>query len=280
MKPLVLQDSWALVTGASSGIGREIARLLGGAGANVVLIARRAENLWNLQYELRHRFGAHAVPIVADLADPAAVEKIRERTSAATDRIDLLVHNAGFGYLGDFAVMPSNSVSRMIEVNATAPIRLTRVFLPAMIERQRGGILTIASLAALQPAASMSLYAATKAMLLSFSEALHHEVRRHGIRVSCICPGPVRTEFFAAGRFDQDPAYLERRASPPEHIARLAIASVVTGRMTTVPGLRNRFLVAGARFVPRSLRGAIARTWNQRRRARAVPEKAKGEGSP
>ncbi|MDT8435252.1 MAG: SDR family oxidoreductase, partial [Gemmatimonadota bacterium] len=185
----------ALVTGASAGIGRELAQRLAAAGWPVALTARRRERLEGLAADIETRHGVRALPVAADLEDPEGPARIEAALAAEGFEVDFLVNNAGFGTWGPFAERPLAAQTGMIRVNVLAPTELTRRLLPAMRDRGAGRILNVASTAAFQPGPWMAVYFASKAYVLHFSEALREELRRTGVTVTVLCPGPTRTEF-------------------------------------------------------------------------------------
>ena len=186
----------ALVTGASSGIGRELARGLAARGHAVVLIARREERLSAVAEELSDRHGVRGEAIVCDLADPHARAGVPEQLAALGLRVDVLVNNAGFGVGGPFHASRLDLEIDMLHILCEAPLELTRRFLPSMVERGSGAVLNVASTAGMQPLPHSAGYGAAKAHMLSFTEALHAEVRPHGVTVTALCPGPFFTDLF------------------------------------------------------------------------------------
>src|SRR5215212_10410424 len=186
---------WSVVTGASSGIGAELARVLAARGHSLVLTARREERLLALAAELREKHGVAAEALGFDLEDPAAPQALFAGIEGRGLTIHTLVNNAGFGLRGRFATLPADEQAAMVEVNVAAVTKLARLFLPGMIERRRGGILNVASTAAFQAGPYMAVYYATKAFVLSLSEALHDEAKPHGVTVTALCPGPTESEF-------------------------------------------------------------------------------------
>src|SRR5579872_5627834 len=186
----------ALITGASEGIGADIARLCAADGYDVILVARRASLLAELAADLSHSQGIAARALPVDLADPAAPEVIFEQTRA--DNVELLINNAGFGIRGPFVETDWDAESRLLQVNVIALMRLTKLYLPGMVRRRSGRILNVASTAAFVPGPFMALYYASKACVFSFSLALASELRGSGVTVTALCPGPTRTGFFKA----------------------------------------------------------------------------------
>ena len=249
----------ALVTGASGGIGADVARLLGECGARVLLVARREDALEAVAAEVEERGGTAAV-FAADLEPPGAAARLADRVEAAGETVDVLVNNAGFGVQGPFLEASAEDAEGMVALNVAAPTALARRLLPGMVARGRGGVLTVASIAAFTPAPRFAVYAATKAYALSFSEALHAELRGTGVSATCLCPGPVRTGFGArAGMADRFFA----GALPSERVARAGLDGLAAGRRRVVPGLGNKVQTAATRFVPPALllraTGAIMR---------------------
>lgn len=255
MTPFDLHHTTALITGASSGLGAEFASQLARRGADVVLVARRKERLRDLADRIRASHDVTATPVDLDLTKPDAPAELRRILEERGISIQTLVNNAGFGMRGDFAEADPDRLSAMLQLNVTAVVTLTREFLPDLEQDGRGALINVASTAAYQPCPNMALYGATKAFVLSLTEAIAYETRRSGLRVLCISPGATRTEFFdvvgttdaAIGRF-QSPEQvvslafreLDRRTVP---------ASVVAGRL-------NALTAKAAGFVPR--RAALA----------------------
>jgi short-subunit dehydrogenase len=250
---------WSLVTGASSGIGAELARVLAARGHSLVLTARREERLLALAAELREKHGVEAEALGFDLEDPAAPQALFAAVEGRGLTIHTLVNNAGFGLRGRFATLPADEQAAMVEVNVAAVTKLARLFLPGMIERRRGGILNVASTAAFQAGPYMAVYYATKAYVLSLSEALHEEAKPHGVTVTALCPGPVPTEFSARASL-QMTRLVKMRAMTlsAAEVARAGVEGYEAGRAIVIPGLANRIGALGARLGPRALARKIA----------------------
>src|SRR6267154_5169693 len=189
------QGKWALITGASAGIGAALARELAAGGTNLVLTARRRERLAGLAGELTAKHNIRTLVCVADLAQPLGPQEIFSFTESKNIAVDLLVNNAGFGAYGEFHKTRLDRIVEMTQVNVTAVVHLTHLFLPGMIARGSGDILILASTASFQPVPYITVYAATKSFDLSFAEGLAEEVRQYGIRVCALCPGSTETEF-------------------------------------------------------------------------------------
>jgi short-subunit dehydrogenase len=242
----------ALVTGASAGLGAEFARRLSKRGFRLVLVARRKERLEQLASELGN---ARAVAI--DLSKTGAAAKLMADIAAAGDTVDLLVNNAGFGLIGRFAEREPERLREMIDLNCGALSELCRAVAPAMVERRSGRILNVASTAAFQPGPKMAVYFATKAFVLSLSEALHEELKPHGIAVSCLCPGPTRTEFGDVSGFSGNGLF-DRVAMDAPAVVEAGLAGLDRNRAVVVTGWLNKLGAASTRFAPRSVVRRIA----------------------
>jgi short-subunit dehydrogenase len=250
---------WALVTGASSGIGAELARVFAGRGYSLLLTARREDRLQALAAALRAKHGVDAEALVSDLEDPAAPKPLFEAVEGRGIALHTLVNNAGFGLRGRFAELPYDQQVAMVELNVTALLKLSRLFLPGMIERGRGGILNVASTAAFQAGPKMAVYYATKAFVLSLSEALHEEVKRHGLAVTALCPGPVPTEFSERASMQMTRLVKMRFMTlSAEEVARQGVAGYEKGKAIVIPGLANKLGAWGAQIGPRAAARAIA----------------------
>ena len=259
----VAERQTALVTGASSGIGLELAREFAAGGYNLVLVARSEKKLEELAAELRDRHGVGARVIAKDLARPKAPEEIFQE---AGDAVDVLVNNAGFATFGPFAETDLGRELEELQVNVVALTHLTKKFLPGMLTRRRGGILNVASTAAFQPGPLMAVYYATKAYVLSFSEALAEELRGTGVTVSVLCPGPTATEFSAradmqdSGLFKGMLAVADARA-----VARAGYEGFRAGKRIVIPGLLNKVGAQSIRLTPRGLATRVVKGMQARR---------------
>jgi uncharacterized protein len=243
----------ALVTGASSGIGTEIARRLAQSGHDLVLSARRVAPMETLAAELRSR-GAAVTVIGADLSQPGAAAALAGDLSARGLAVDVLINNAGLGAAGRFDRQDETRVSEMLQVNIVALTELTRLLLPAMVARGQGRIMLVASVAAFQPGPRMAVYFASKAYVLSFGEALAYELRRTGVTVSVLCPGATATEFFAVAGADKSVmAQKFRRMMPADIVARMGVAGLAAGRRVVIAGAVNRIMTWAGRFAPHFL---------------------------
>ena len=235
-----------LVTGASAGLGAEFARQCAGRGEALALVARRRERLEAIAADLG---GAVAV-FQADLAKPDAAASLINEIEAEGLGVDTLINNAGFGLAGRFADLPLERQREMIDLNVATLTELCRLVVPAMVARGRGAILNVASTAAFQPGPNMAVYYASKAYVLSFTEALHHELRGSGVRVSALCPGPTATEF--GGVAGMHSPLLERFAAEASAVVRAGLAGLDRNRAVVVPGAANKVSAQASRLLPRA----------------------------
>ncbi|RKH64841.1 SDR family NAD(P)-dependent oxidoreductase [Corallococcus llansteffanensis] len=245
----------ALVTGASSGLGEVFARELAARGMDLILVARSEDRLRALATELAAAHGIQAEVIALDLGREGAARELHARCQEKGLRVDLLVNNAGFGTHGAFEAAPFARQHEQVMLNVTALADASHLFLPDMLARGVGGILNVASLAGFQPVPYMAIYGATKAFVLSFSEALSEENRGKGVRVLALCPGPVKTAFF-------DVVGTKQAAVGPmataEEVVLVGLKALDQGRSSVVPGVRNWLQANLTRFTPRSLSLRIA----------------------
>lgn len=251
----------ALVTGASSGLGEEFARQLARRGYDIVLVARRRERLETLGASLAAVHGVSAEVLAADLSDEEQIGWVERRLSAGD--VDLLVNNAGLGTVGEFSELPLDGEVRQVDINVRALLRLAHAALRSMIPRGSGAIINIASMAAYQPVPYNATYAATKAFVLSLSEALHEEAKAHGITVTCLCPGPVRTEFqqvagIKATRMRGRPLLRYMAGESAVGVVQTALAGLDAGEAVVIPGLVNHAITRSSRALPRSIVRRIA----------------------
>jgi len=246
---------WALVTGASAGIGLSIAEQLAAVGTHLILTARRTDRLSAIAARLASKNGAKVEIFTADLAQPGAAREIFAFTTGKGIEVELLVNNAGFGAFGNTNEIPEERLLDMVEVNCKAVIELTRLYLPGMVARRHGDIMIVASTAAFQPVPFISVYAATKAFDLSFAEGLAEEVRRFGVNVSALCPGPTTTEFQEVA---QQPDRAFRMAETAEKVARVGLEGLARGKSCVISGARNRWMIRAERLAPRSFIARMA----------------------
>lgn len=244
-----------LITGASSGIGAAFARKLAKRGRNVLLVARSEDKLIALCNELGRLSGARAQYVVMDLVEPDAAARLVRETQKRELVIDMLVNNAGFGSMGDFTQLDPERELEMIDLNVKSLVDLTYSFLVPMRERRQGTIINVASTAGFQAVPFMATYAATKAFVLSFSEALAEENRSHGVHVLALCPGVTDTDFFSASQIDRPPM---RTIQTPEEVVDAALRGLRRGKTTVISGWTNWVTVEAERFVPRSVVTKVA----------------------
>lgn len=244
----------ALITGASAGLGVDFARQLMAKGMRLVLVARRKDRLEALAAEL-----GNARSVELDLSAEGAADRLMSDLAAHDEHVELLVNNAGFGLTGRFAGHDGKRLRQMIDLNCGVLTELAHAVLPGMIERKSGQILNVASTAAFQPGPGMAVYFATKAYVLSFSEALHEEVKKDGVTVSCLCPGPTATEFGQVAGFGGHPVVDKMFMTSPD-VVRIGLDGIAQGKAVVIPGFANRFGAQGHRFLPRSVLRKIAGT--------------------
>jgi short-subunit dehydrogenase len=242
----------ALITGASAGLGVEFARQLSKRGHRLVLAARRKERLEELVKEL-----GNARSVAIDLSAANAAAKLLSDLESAGEQVDILINNAGFGLIGKFAELDPRRLRQMVDLNVGAVTDLCRAVVPGMIDRRSGAILNVASTAAFQPGPNMAVYFATKAFVLSLTEALHEELKPHSIRVSCLCPGPTRTEFGAVAGFGGNGLF-DRVAMDSPEVVEAGLSGLEKNHAVVIPGLVNKIGAASTRFAPRSVVRKIA----------------------
>ena len=241
----------ALVTGASAGIGRELAAILAREGHDLVLVARREAELTDLARELKEKYGVDSRVLPADLAQADAARQLVERLG--DQPVDVLVNNAGFGGHGAFADRPREEDLRMVAVNVTALTDLTKLLLPGMVTRGRGRVLNVASTAAFQPGPFMAVYYASKAYVLSLSEALAEELRGTGVTVTCLCPGVTITEFQQVAGVENIALSSGPLTMSASAVAEAAYKGLVRGKRLVIPGVHNKVGVQSVRMSPRAV---------------------------
>ena len=247
-----MANETALITGASSGIGKEFARLFAADDSNLVLVARREDRLKALADELKSEFGVDVFILQKDLAEKNAPREIFETLQKEGMEIDVVVNSAGFGARGSFADLGEEAQIDMLQVNVVALTHLTRLFLPGIIERGRGGILNVGSLAGFQPGPNLSVYYATKAYVLSFTEALSEEIKNPDIKITCLAPGPVRTEFGSKSELD-DSLLFKLSLMDVEPVVKAGYEGFRKGKVIVVPGIKQQLIPFLIRFTPRFL---------------------------
>ena len=242
----------ALVTGASAGLGVEFARQLSTRGHRLVLAARRKDRLDELAKEL-----GNARAVAVDLSKANAAAKLLADLEANGEVVDLLVNNAGFGLIGRFAELDAKRERQMIDLNVATLTDLCRAVAPGMIKRKSGGIINVASTAAFQPGPKMAVYFATKAFVLSLTEALHEELKPHGVHVTCLCPGPTRTEFGDVAGFGGNGLF-DRVAMKAPEVVKAGLAGLGKNKAVVIPGVVNKLTAFSGRLVPRSVTRKVA----------------------
>ena len=245
-------DSTCMITGASSGIGTEFARQLAAKGHGVLLVARREDRLRALADDLRRLHGIRAEVIAADLEDSAAVAALPGQVAERGLDVEVLVNNAGFTTVGDVHENPDRQLG-MVRVNVEALLALTCEYLPGMVERGRGAVIQVASVASFQPIPVQAVYAATKAFVRSFSEAVSAELKGTGVTMTALCPGPVATEFLEAGGFKNESPGPSFIWSTPADVAKAGIEGAEKGKRVVIPGIGNRASAMFGTHGPRAI---------------------------
>jgi uncharacterized protein len=243
------RGKWAIVTGASAGIGLELAKQLAEGGAHLFLTARRIDRLQQLASDLSAKHGIKTEILSVDLTRAEGPAEIYAATIQKGIEVELLVNNAGFGAFGNAWEIPAEKMIEMIQVNCSAVVHLTRLYMPAMIARGHGDILIVSSVAAFQAVPYNSVYAATKAFDLLFAEGIGEEARSHGVRVCALCPGSTETEF---QKVAEQPDRVFRSAETAEKVARVGLEALASGRSYVVSGFKNKLMIELQRLAPRS----------------------------
>lgn len=251
------EQKTALVTGASGGIGLELAKLFARDGYNLVLVARGEDKLRRIADTFRQKAGVDVTVIARDLADPSSPGEIFNEVEAAGISVDALVNSAGYSIFGDFVQLDLQRQIDLIEVNVMALTRLTRLFLPGMVERGQGKILNLGSTASFQPGPYMAVYYASKSYVLLFSEAIAYELRDTGVTVTCLCPGPTRSGFQDRAGMHES-RLMKGSFMDPRRVAREGYDGLLKGRGVVVPGVINWLGVEAVRFGPRRLIAALS----------------------
>jgi len=247
------QGKTALVTGASSGIGESYARVLAALGAHLVLVARSADKLQQLAQQLAAQHGVRVTALPMDLAQPGAAGRLFEACAAQGLQVDVLVNNAGFGTYGPFETIAPERDQQLIQLNVAAVCDLAHAFLPPMLARGSGAVINLASTAGFQPTPFFATYAASKAFVLAFSEALWAEYRRRGVRVLAVCPGPTATGFFEASHSDIGKVAFFSRQLSSELVVRQSLRALARGRSYVISGWLNYLIAHSSRWAPRAL---------------------------
>ncbi len=250
--------STTLITGASGGIGYELAKLFARDHHNLVLVARSADKLAQVATELQPH-GVAVKTVALDLATPLAPKFLFDRLQSESTPIDILINNAAFGAYGEFAEMPEEEIMGQIQLNIAALTHLTRLFLPPMIQRRAGRIMNVSSTAAFQPGPLMAVYYASKAYVLSFSEAIANELRGSGVTVTCFCPGATHTGFAQRAGTENSRLFKKLGAMSAEKVAHDGYRALMEGRTLAISGAHNWLLAQSVPFAPRKMVTAISR---------------------
>ena len=253
----------ALITGASGGIGLALARQFAAHGHDLVLVARTRDALEAAAGTLEGKYAIRATVIPADLADPDAPSRILDAVRAEGIEIEFLINNAGFGLGGEFMETDVNTELDMIQVNVSALVHLTKLFMQPMIARKSGRIMNVSSTAAFQPGPLMSIYYASKAFVLSFSEALAEELRNTGVSVTCLCPGTTETKFAETAGVTNTGVFARMQSA--DDVGRFGYEAMMRGERVAIPGLRNKIMVQAERFASRKLITRLIRTAQENR---------------
>lgn len=246
-----------LITGASSGIGLELAKLFAAGGDHVVLVARSEKKLLEVAELIRSTYSVDATVLCSDLAEPNAVDALCTELQSRSIEVDNLVNNAGFGSLGDFANLSADRQTDMLMVNVVSLTRLTRLLLPGMLQRGHGGVLNVGSTAAYQAGPKMAVYYASKAYVLSFTEALHEELKGSGLNVTCLEPGPTTTGFGDDSGMSKI-AMFQSQAMSAADVAKEGYHAFQKNADVVIPGWKNRIVKTSVGFLPRLVTRKIA----------------------
>ena len=256
-----MKNETVLITGASSGIGLELAKCFAADGCRLVLVARSQAAMNALAEEMRRKNNIETIVLPADLSLANAPRQVFEKLAAQKITVDVLVNNAGFGLHGGFAELPLERQMEIIKVNIMALVELTGLFLPGMIQRKTGGILNVGSVAGFVPGPYMAIYYATKAFVQSFSEALAEEVSGTGVTVNILCPGPTTTNFGNVARGDKT-RFVQSKAMSAEAVAQYGYFAFRNKKVIAIPGLKNQTLVFATRVMPRGAARKLIKHYN------------------
>jgi short-subunit dehydrogenase len=259
------KNDYALVTGSSGGIGLELAKLLAKDGHNLVLVARSADKLNNLSSELKRSFNIDIKVLPKDLTAINAASEIYDELKKDNLHINILINNAGYGGSGKFAETDLNYELNMMKVNMSTLVELTKLFLPQMIQDGNGKIMNVASTAAFVPGPLMAIYYATKAFVLSFSEAISNELKNSGVTVTALCPGPTRTGFAKTAGVEGANLFSSNIMNA-ESVALTGYTAMLKGKTVVIPGIKNRLLNFSVRFSPRKTVSMITRRMQEKRK--------------
>jgi short-subunit dehydrogenase len=250
----------ALITGASNGIGLELARIHASKGGDLVIVARSKSKLDELKNELEKEFKIVVYTIGKDLSAINSAREVYDETNNQNIQIDILINNAGFGDFGLFAETDWNKESEMINLNISTLTLFTKLYLQDMVKRRSGKIMNLASTAAFQPGPMMAVYFSTKAYVLSFSEALSNEVSSKGVSVTALCPGPTTSGFQTAASMDNSKLFNNKNLPTSKEVAKYGYYAMIKGKTVAIHGIMNNILASSIRFVPRTVVLKISRT--------------------
>ncbi len=253
----------ALITGASGGIGYELAKLFAQDGYNLVLVARNAQKLTQIADDFKQKYGIAAKVIAKDLAIPTSPEEIFTELQQESIKIDALVNNAGFASYGLFHEIDMTSELQMIQVNVVCLTHLTKLFLKDMVKQGSGKILNLASTAAFQPGPLMAVYYATKAYVLSFSEAIANELEGTGVTVTALCPGPTESGFQQRAAMEDSKLVSGQKIMDAETVAKIGYRSLLEGKTVIIPGVKNKIMAESIRFTPRKMVTKLVRNMQE-----------------
>ena len=251
-------SSYALITGASKGIGRSLAASLARRKYNLLLVARSSPDLAALSAQLTAEYGVQTHYLALDLSQPAAALQLRDWCAEQQFKVSLLVNNAGYGVWGYFDELPLEDQCNMLQLNMQLPVELSYHMIPLLKQHPKAYILNVSSTAAYQAVPTMTLYAASKSFMLTFSRGLRHELKRTGISVSCLCPGPVNTNFLERAGMQAMQATAEKYGMTPERVAEKALKGLFAGRPEIIPGALNVISAVATRLLPKTLIENIA----------------------
>jgi short-subunit dehydrogenase len=246
-------ENTALITGASNGIGLELAKIFASKGSNLVLVARSKSKLDDLKSELESKYKVNVLVIAKDLSAANSAQEVYEETTQKGIRIEYLINNAGFGDFGMFAETDWNKELQMINLNITTLTQFTKLYLQDMLKRRSGRIMNVASTAAFQSGPTMAIYCATKAYVLSFSEAISNEVSDKGVTVTALCPGATESGFQAAAAMDESELFKGKKLPTSKEVAEYGYQSMMKGKTVAIHGMMNYIMANSVRFTPRAL---------------------------
>jgi len=254
----------ALITGASSGIGLELAKIHAQKGNNLVLVARSEQKLNDLKEQLESQYKIKASAIVLDLSNPDAAHQLFERTEKDGIKVDYLINNAGFGDFEEFHQSDLNKAMQMIDLNIKSLTILTRLYLTGMLERKSGKIMQLASTASFQPGPLMAVYYATKHYVLAFSEAIAEELDNSGVTVTALCPGPTASGFQNAADLGDSKLVKDKKLPSSEEVAKYGYNAMIKGKRVAIHGFQNKLMAFSVRFTPRSWVTALVKKLSEK----------------